>query len=91
MSARERCVECDAFTGRAGRGEDSLYFPDDLGPLCRDCWRDLVCVTCDGDGQVQIMRNARGEVDYITGAPSGEYADCEHCNGTGHRSHDNPA
>ena len=33
----EHCCECDEPTGRAGRGEDSLYH-DDNGPFCSDCW-----------------------------------------------------
>lgn len=33
---RELCVDCDAPTGRAGRGEDSIYIGDH-GPLCEQC------------------------------------------------------
>jgi len=36
----ETCCECDAPTGRAGRGEDSLY-AEDFGPYCVDCWYEL--------------------------------------------------
>lgn len=36
----EHCCECDALTGRAGPGEDSIYFGD-LGPLCEEC-RDAI-------------------------------------------------
>ena len=35
---REHCCECGAETGRAGRGEDSLYASDDTGPYCEDCF-----------------------------------------------------
>lgn len=43
---RERCSVCDELTGRAGRGEDSLFWPadgDDLsgGPLCESCFHEL--------------------------------------------------
>ncbi len=36
----ETCCECDAPTGRAGRGEDSLY-AGDFGPYCGDCWYEV--------------------------------------------------
>lgn len=38
----EYCCECDQLTGRAGRGEDSLYYDDD-GPFCWDCWQEKGC------------------------------------------------
>lgn len=46
----EHCCECDTPTGRAGRGEDSIYiaYPDhEVGPLCEYC-RDFrwVCEKC---------------------------------------------
>ena len=35
----ERCCSCDEYTGRAGKGEDSLYCDEhDSGPYCEDCW-----------------------------------------------------
>jgi len=35
----ERCYICDEPTGRAGRGEDSLYCDEcDSGPYCSECW-----------------------------------------------------
>ena len=41
----ERCWICDGPTGRAGRGEDSIYCDeceetaeDYVGPFCCDCW-----------------------------------------------------
>ena len=37
---RELCTNCEAETGRAGRGEDSLY-AGDFGPYCEDCWDQL--------------------------------------------------
>ena len=38
----EYCCECDQPTGRAGKGEDSLFTDDDEGPYCYECWTDLV-------------------------------------------------
>ena len=40
MPELELCCECDQPTGRAGRGEDSLY-AEDVGPYCVDCWYEL--------------------------------------------------
>ncbi len=34
----EYCCECDEPTGRAGKGEDSLYTDDDNGPFCYECY-----------------------------------------------------
>jgi hypothetical protein len=34
----ERCCECDTPTGRAGKGEDSLYTDSGEGPFCEDCF-----------------------------------------------------
>lgn len=34
----EYCCECGQPTGRAGRGEDSLFTEDDDGPFCWKCW-----------------------------------------------------
>ena len=36
----EHCCECDAHTGYAGRGEDSLY-AGSRGPYCDDCWGEV--------------------------------------------------
>lgn len=37
--ASEYCCECGELTGRAGRGEDSLY-DEDQGPYCPECWEE---------------------------------------------------
>lgn len=42
----ERCCECDDPTGRAGRGDDSIYAEvvatgDEIGPLCSECFNRL--------------------------------------------------
>jgi hypothetical protein len=53
MSELEYCCECDQPTGRAGRGEDSIYiaYPDkEVGPLCEECRKAYwVCAKC-GEG-----------------------------------------
>lgn len=37
----EMCVNCDRPTGRAGRGDDSLYCEEcDEGPFCAECWAE---------------------------------------------------
>ncbi len=33
----ERCCHCDEPTGRAGKGDDSLYDALGNGPLCQNC------------------------------------------------------
>jgi len=39
----ELCFKCGSPTGRAGRGEDSIYDDGDgSGPYCEDCWRDRI-------------------------------------------------
>lgn len=43
---RERCCECDEETGRAGRGEDSIFIETDdgeIGPLCETCRGNYPC------------------------------------------------
>ena len=37
----EYCCECDEPTGKAGKGEDSLYTDDDNGPFCSECYDEL--------------------------------------------------
>lgn len=42
----EWCVTCDNPTGKAGRGEDSLYCETcDEGPFCSECFTEHL----DGD------------------------------------------
>lgn len=36
---REHCWICEEETGRAGRGEDSIFDRDDEGPYCWDCYK----------------------------------------------------
>lgn len=37
---REHCFLCGEETGRAGRGEDSMFDDEDNGPYCETCWKD---------------------------------------------------
>ena len=39
MKSYEMCCECGKRTGRAGKGEDSLY-DEDEGPFCEDCYEE---------------------------------------------------
>ena len=42
---QERCCQCDEPTGRAGRGDDSIYMDVDgkeIGPLCPECADDIM-------------------------------------------------
>jgi len=34
----ECCVDCDAYTGRAGVHDDSLFLDDGRGPFCELCY-----------------------------------------------------
>jgi hypothetical protein len=44
VSNLERCIKCDALTGRAGRADDSLFCGCcDMGPLCSGCWDEHTC------------------------------------------------
>jgi len=47
----ERCILCDEPTGRAGKGEDSLYVQtavdDEYGPFCEECY-DKQCGSKEG-------------------------------------------
>ena len=36
----ERCSVCDMPTGRAGLGDDSLYFDETDGPYCLECYEN---------------------------------------------------
>jgi len=50
MSEIETCCKCGEATGRAGKGEDSIYCDEcDAGPFCMDCINDSKgrCPICD--------------------------------------------
>jgi len=74
------CDSCGDHTGRCQ--EDEMRIDDEV--LCEGCYAERLCNLCHGEGTYPIMRNARGEVDYINGTPSGENAGCDQCNGEGY-------
>uniref|UniRef100_A0A6M3LX22 RING-type domain-containing protein n=1 Tax=viral metagenome TaxID=1070528 RepID=A0A6M3LX22_9ZZZZ len=39
----EYCLACGEPTGRAGRGDDSIYCDCGSGPFCIECWRCHIC------------------------------------------------
>ena len=43
MKRLEFCDVCGAATGKAGKGEDSLYLETGAGPFCRGCFDTLTC------------------------------------------------
>lgn len=51
----ESCIHCCEPTGRAGKGEDSIYFGD-IGPFCESCRDDIV-------SNVETERLAAAEAD----------------------------
>lgn len=82
---REHCFLCEMPTGRAGRGEDSLYNDAGAGPFCESCWDETLCRSCEGTGTIFVRRNSRGDVDYIDGARTNETTRCDMCHGEGYR------
>jgi len=73
----ETCSECGEDTGRAGRGDDSIFTDDGVGPLCTQCWaaiqpdaaiklrRELAAVTQKRDALCKELAEARRQVDVI--------------------------
>lgn len=46
----ELCQECNGETGKAGKGDGSLYCPDcEQGPFCWDCY-EIHCPRLAEDG-----------------------------------------
>ena len=43
MSDLERCCKCDEPTGRAGKGDDSIYLDGGEGPFCLACYYPARC------------------------------------------------
>ena len=57
----EICCQCEGTTGRAGRGEDSLYTDNDWGPYCEDCWGDADywrCLTDEKVTEIERLKQA---------------------------------
>lgn len=77
----QRCVECDNKTGRCA--EDAIYVGN-VGPLCEDCRQKYRCGDCEGEGERNVFRNSRGEVDYVGGDWTDELVKCETCGGEGY-------
>lgn len=74
------CFECEKITDadealREFQGE----------PICAECLREHMCMSCYGRGKVGICRNERGEIDYINGRQTGEKVTCNMCHGDGYR------
>ena len=57
----EYCCDCGGVTGRAGKGEDSLFTDDDEGPYCYDCWVFVLEGRAPDDGEMQAA--ALSEID----------------------------
>jgi len=38
MNKYEHCCQCGERTGKAGKGEDSLYLQNGVGPYCETCF-----------------------------------------------------
>ncbi len=75
----EYCCVCDAPTGRAGQGEDSLYTSSGkLGPYCEDCWdnvefwRELADSDLGGPAKIRkptnLITEIRGHREKVEGA-----------------------
>lgn len=53
----EECIECHAYTGKAGPGDGSLYCDScDRGPYCDECIEEttagtLACCVCRGESR----------------------------------------
>ncbi len=61
----EICCQCENPTGRAGRGEDSLYTDNDWGPYCVGCWEDADywrCLAEENNLMVERLRETNAEL-----------------------------
>jgi hypothetical protein len=69
MCHKELCTRCDAFTGRAGKFDDSIFvgLPDGdrYGPVCEKCYARLsAAIACVIDGGIfnrcaELIRSVR--------------------------------
>ncbi len=51
MSRLEHCYFCDTPTGRAGAGEDSIFWLDgEIGPMCEECSHKLAAEVAEDSG-----------------------------------------
>jgi hypothetical protein len=53
--------------------------------MCEHCRIEARCMSCYGVGQVSVMRDEHGRVDYIRGRQTSEKVRCSACRGEGYR------
>ena len=41
------------------------------------------CMDCLGEGDIPLLRDSKGRVDFINGKPTAERIQCERCKGEG--------
>ena len=64
----ELCYACNQPTGRAGRGEDSLYLESpngEIGPLCESCWGAFRRDDLEGENATLTRRVEDAEKELI--------------------------
>jgi len=59
MQELEYCCECGAPTGKAGRGEGSNYYLDNLGPFCDECRHRLEEEIADNEDLRRQLTDAK--------------------------------
>jgi hypothetical protein len=80
----EICCQCEGTTGRAGRGDDSLYTDNDWGPYCEDCWGDADywrCLTDEKVTEVERLKQALADAHGLLisyGNTSDHFNDLKH-------------
>lgn len=42
------------------------------------------CTSCDGTGEIRVLRDKHGNIDYIDGVFDGENLRCQRCQGEGY-------
>ena len=57
----EYCIACGEPTGRAGRGDDSLYHDSGAGPYCLECFESVDALTAE-------LAAVKAERDALLGA-----------------------
>ena len=73
------CKDCSEET------DDEESHVEGHGPICSECLREYKCKQCYGTGQVRVLRDSLGRVDYIHGNWRGEMTVCTNCDGEGHK------
>ena len=68
----EYCFLCDEPTGRAGRGDDSLYCDEcDTGPYCSSCFDEHHRGNELAKENKRLLKILQGEAEYdLTGRPT---------------------